>query len=203
MRTGSVNAKRPGTKIICIAGRQKGQKYQGVQAFAVKHGRKAKVAEELTKKKIDENHAKIIIMAFLDDETLKHTAQHQELSVSLFKVKVLEFINMMDSSSTGNGARLHHVDEMDKPKKILFKTEGAEEWDSDVSMKSGGEEESQREEWTDEDWSNQDWPSEEQLFAMGKPGKQAKEKAASRVGRRIASLAIARKARVRENRMPV
>ena len=43
-------------------------------------------------------------------------------------------------------------------------------------MKSGGDEDSQKEEWPEEDWSNQDWPTEEQLFAMGKSGKAGKGK---------------------------
>ena len=60
---------------------------------------KTKAAEEITKKTVDENHAKSIILAFLDDDSLKHTVQRQELPTSQFKAKVLEFINMMDSAT--------------------------------------------------------------------------------------------------------
>ena len=55
---------------------------------------KAKFAEEMTKKKLDEDHAKSIMLAFLDEETLKYTAQHQDLYVAMFKIKVLEFDDM-------------------------------------------------------------------------------------------------------------
>ena len=52
---------------------------------------------------------------------ISHGADPVEFAT--LRVKIMEFINMMDASA-GNGAKLHMVDNKDK--KVLFKTEDAE-----------------------------------------------------------------------------